>query len=89
MSEWYDNTPEHWHRARVKSIAENVTDGAHISPNTENGLYDFVSTRDVKNGTINFAGSLKTSKEAYEYMVKTGCRPNPGDILFSKDGTID
>jgi len=69
-------------------VAERVTDGAHISPDTENGLYDFVSTRDVKGGTINFAGSLKTTQETYDYMVKTGCRPNRGDVLFSKDGTV-
>ncbi|MER5261552.1 restriction endonuclease subunit S [Actinosynnema sp. NPDC002837] len=88
MNDWYDSVPSHWHRARVKSVAGRVTDGAHISPETENGLYDFVSTRDVKAGRINFAGSLKTSQETYDYMVKTGCQPNLGDVLFSKDGTV-
>lgn len=88
MSDWYGSVPSHWHRARVKSVAERVTDGAHISPETENGLHDFVSTRDVKGGRINFAGSLKTSQETYDYMVNTGCQPNLGDVLFSKDGTV-
>jgi type I restriction enzyme S subunit len=73
---------------RVKSVATRVTDGAHISPDQEGGVFDFVSTRDVKAGLIDFAGSLKTSPETYEYMVRTGCRPVPGDVIFSKDGTV-
>lgn len=88
MNGWYRSVPTHWRRARVKLVAERVTDGAHISPDTENGLYDFVSTRDVKGGVINFAGALKTTQETYDYMVRTGCRPSRGDILFSKDGTV-
>lgn len=88
MNAWYKSVPAHWGRARVKSVARRITDGAHISPDTEQGIYDFVSTRDVKAGKINYAGSLKTSSATYEYMVKTGCRPNLGDVLFSKDGTV-
>jgi type I restriction enzyme S subunit len=88
VKDWYGSVPTHWRRGRVKSVAERVTDGAHISPDTENGVYDFVSTRDVKGGRINYAGSLKTSPETYEYMVKSGCCPNRGDVLFSKDGTV-
>ncbi|WP_415924975.1 restriction endonuclease subunit S [Streptomyces sp. AK04-3B] len=42
----------------------------------------------MKNGTIDFAGSLKTSPDTYAYMVRTGCRPKRGDVLFSKDGSI-
>ncbi|WP_408897468.1 restriction endonuclease subunit S [Nocardioides sp. R1-1] len=88
MSEWYAATPTTWKRGRVKSIARRVTDGAHISPDTEGGVYDFVSTRDVKSGQIDFASALKTTPDSYAYMVKTGCKPVPGDVLFSKDGTV-
>ncbi len=88
MSQWYPALPTGWLHGRVKSFARRVTDGAHISPDTEGGVYDFVSTRDVKQGKIDFAGSLKTTPETYKYMVKTGCQPFPGDVLFSKDGTV-
>ncbi|MGO3558804.1 MAG: restriction endonuclease subunit S, partial [Brevibacterium aurantiacum] len=73
---------------RVKYYASRVTDGAHISPVTDGGIYDFVSTRDIKTGKIDFSGSLKTTSDTYKYMVKTGCRPKLGDVLFSKDGTV-
>ncbi|AZL10110.1 restriction endonuclease subunit S [Brevibacterium aurantiacum] len=87
-SEWYPSIPRAWSLGRVKSAASRVTDGAHISPDTEGGTHDFVSTRDVKAGNINFSGSLKTTAETYEYMVKAGCRPSVNDVLFSKDGTV-
>lgn len=88
MSAWYPDLPAGWGLGRVKSIAIRVTDGAHISPDTDGGVFDFVSTRDVKGGRIDFQGSLKTTTETYDYMVKTGCQPRAGDVLFSKDGTV-
>jgi type I restriction enzyme S subunit len=87
-SAWYPSLPIGWGRGRVKSIATRVTDGAHISPDTDGGVFDFVSTRDLNGGSIDFDGALKTTPETYEYMVKTGCQPYDGDVLFSKDGTV-
>ena len=70
-------------------MADKITDGAHVSPETENGVYDFVSTRDVaKDGSIDFVGALKTSVTSYAELVRHGCRPRIGDVLFSKDGTV-
>ena len=37
---------------------------------------------------MDFDGCLLTSESSYEYLVRTGCRPLLGDVLFSKDGTI-
>jgi restriction endonuclease S subunit len=65
-----------------------ITDGAHVSPEVENGVYDFVSTKDLATNGINFDGCIKTSEESYLYLVANGCRPQKGDVLFSKDGTI-
>ncbi|CBQ74047.1 type I restriction-modification system specificity subunit (plasmid) [Glutamicibacter arilaitensis Re117] len=80
--------PAPWAVTGLKHFTLKITDGAHISPETDGGIYDFVSTRDVSDSGINFEGSLKTSPETYEYMVRTGCRPQNGDVLFSKDGTV-
>lgn len=87
-SSWYPTLPAGWGFGRVKSIATRVTDGAHISPDTDGGVFDFVSTRDLRAGSIDFDAALKTTPETYEYMVKTGCQPRDGDVLFSKDGTV-
>jgi type I restriction enzyme S subunit len=88
VSTWLGEYPSHWVEGAIKHFTILVTDGAHISPETENGTYDFVSTRDVKKGQIDFEGSLKTTSESYEYLVRTGCQPRAGDVLVTKDGTI-
>jgi type I restriction enzyme, S subunit len=86
--EWLGAVPVGWKVGGLKRFCTLVTDGAHISPETENGVYCFVSTKDIDDDSIDFDNCLRTSEVSFEYMVKTGCRPLVGDVLFSKDGTI-
>lgn len=86
--EWLGQVPEHWVVSLIKYQCKEITDGAHISPDLENGEHYFVSIRDIKEGVINFDDALLTSDKSYQYLVHTGCKPFAGDILFSKDGTI-
>lgn len=86
--EWLGKVPEHWDSCLIKYKCSEITDGAHISPETNGGENYFVSIRDIKDGKINFEEALLTSLKSYQYLVKTGCLPFEGDILFSKDGTI-
>jgi type I restriction enzyme S subunit len=85
---WLGEVPEDWTVCAVKRMTTVITDGAHISPETDGGIYDFVSTKDVSDSGIDFESSLKTSASSYEYLVRNGCKPKLGDVLFSKDGTI-
>ncbi|SFX55777.1 type I restriction enzyme, S subunit [Pseudomonas sp. NFACC49-2] len=85
---WLGEVPAHWEVTQIKRRCKLITDGAHISPETENGIYCFVSTKDVSDEGIDFEGCLRTSTTSYQYLVKTGCQPAAGDVLFSKDGTI-
>ena len=85
---WLGDVPVHFDVCAMKRMMLNITDGAHVSPETEGGIYDFVSTKDINDAGIDFDGSLKTSPSSYEYLVRTGCKPLCGDVLFSKDGTI-
>jgi type I restriction enzyme S subunit len=80
--------PEHWEVSQLKRFCDEITDGAHVSPVTENGVYPFVSTRDVRDDSIDFVNCLRTSESSYAELVRNGCRPRRGDVLFSKDGTI-
>lgn len=86
--EWIGKIPSEWKTYKTKFLSKKITDGAHISPETDNGIYDFVSTADLKNGYIDFENCLKTSPESYKYFVSTGCKPQKGDVLISKDGTV-
>lgn len=84
---WFSRVPAAWSTGSLRHYAR-TTDGAHISPEQEGGVFPFVSTRDVQGGLIDIEGALRTSPPTYDYMVKTGCAPRPGNILFSKDGTV-
>lgn len=85
---WLGEVPEHWEVTQIKRFCSLITDGAHVSPEIEGGVYHFVSTKDLVGDIIDFDNSLLTSPESYAQLVKNGCRPIAGDILFSKDGTI-
>ena len=85
---WLGDIPVHWKVSAIKRYTDKITDGAHISPETENGVFHFVSTKDVGIDCIDFDNCLLTSEKSFEYLVKNGCRPLAGDVLFSKDGTI-
>lgn len=80
--------PAHWVVCTIKWRCLTITDGAHVSPETENGAFCFISTKDISGNKIDFDGCLRTSALSYEYLERTGCRPFAGDVLFSKDGTI-
>ncbi|HBH7067599.1 TPA: restriction endonuclease subunit S [Enterobacter cloacae] len=86
--EWLGDVPAHWDICLLKFKCSAITDGAHISPDTNEGEHYFVSIKDIKKGIIDFNNSLLTSSVSYKYLIKTGCKPFSGDILFSKDGTI-
>ncbi|MCC5845879.1 MAG: restriction endonuclease subunit S [Verrucomicrobia bacterium] len=86
--EWLGEVPEHWSLDRIKRASLRVTDGAHISPDISSPDFPFVSTVDLDGGKIDFDGCLRTSNESYSYLVRTGCKPYQGDLLFSKDGTV-
>lgn len=86
--EWLGEVPEHWDLCFAKYMCQEITDGAHISPDTENGIHHFISIKDIEQGFIDFDNALLTSEDNFQYLIKTGCKPAPGDVLFSKDGTI-
>lgn len=83
--EWIGQMPSTWKIERLRRVCHRVTDGAHISPDLSSDDFPFVSTVDIANGKIDMTNCLRTSVECYEYLVRTGCKPFSGDVLFSKD----
>lgn len=73
---------------KVKYVCSKITDGSHESPETENGIWPFISTVDIIDEKLNFNDCLKTSKESFTRLVKQNCKPLKGDVLISKDGTV-
>jgi type I restriction enzyme S subunit len=85
--EWLAEIPNHWSMTMLKRYCH-VTDGSHHSPKIQSDGIPFISVTDVGINKINFEDSKKISEVDYQQLVNEGCRPNPGDVLLTKDGTI-
>jgi type I restriction enzyme M protein len=82
-----DINPE-WEMVELGKVCEELTDGSHFSPETTDTGYSYITVRDLTEGNIDFANSKRISKEDFEKLVRSGCKPRKNDILFSKDGTV-
>lgn len=88
MSELYQ-LPDGWEWKRLVEVCEKITDGAHQSPKTIDKGKPYITVRDIQgNGQIDFDGCKFISNEDFELLVKNNCKPNKGDVLLSKDGTV-
>lgn len=80
---------EGWEEKKLGDVCEEITDGSHFSPkSTNNEKYPYVTVRDIVNDEIDFINCKFINEEDYQILIKNGCKPNLGDILFSKDGTV-
>lgn len=86
--EWIGDIPIGWHRATLKRVCNEITDGSHFSPTTQDEGYPYITVKDIKNGYIDFDNCNKISETDYIELKKNGCQPIPNDVLLTKDGTI-
>jgi type I restriction enzyme, S subunit len=78
-----------WQKVELIKVCEEITDGSHFSPKSyDSGRYPYITVRDIENDTVNFNTCKFIGQKDYEILLKNGCKPNYGDILFSKDGTV-
>jgi type I restriction enzyme S subunit len=69
-------------------VCAKITDGSHFSPKESDGNHLIATVRDMGAYDFDLNGCKKISDEDYQQLKKNGCRPEKGDILFSKDGTM-
>lgn len=84
----FGKVPESWDENSLKRFCIRITDGAHTSPDLDENGKPFLSVVDLRNGELDFSLCKYTSLKDYECLVRNGCRPFKGDLLYSKDGTI-
>lgn len=74
----------------LENVTILITDGAHQSPNSDSNCeYNYVTVKDIDNwGNIDLKNCNKISYDAFNSMCQNGCKPQEGDVLFSKDGTV-
>lgn len=56
-------------------------------PTADHGPY-MVTAKDVKNGIINYSTARKTTQKAFDSLLTDKSRPQKGDVLVTKDGTL-
>jgi type I restriction enzyme S subunit len=79
--------PLTWTRTRLGEIAE-VMDTDHKMPKAKDHGIFFISPKDfIDNGEIDFQNAKKISEEDFE-RISRKCKPETGDLLFSRIGTI-
>jgi type I restriction enzyme, S subunit len=80
--------PSTWRWVSVDALARKVVDGVHKTPNYVDFGIPFITVRNLTAGDgISFEETKFVTKEAHREYTKRA-KPEPGDILISKDGTI-
>jgi type I restriction enzyme S subunit len=82
------NLPPTWALLPLSDLCSLITDGTHFSPRTQNSGYPYITVRDLSDGAIDFTNCKFISGDDFETLLKNGCSPQRGDVLFSKDGTV-
>ncbi|MRT12768.1 restriction endonuclease subunit S [Enterobacteriaceae bacterium RIT711] len=85
--EWLGEVPKHWAPSRLKYHTRQIVDGAHFTPTyTERGI-PFLRVTDIQDESINFDNIKFIPEHEHKELIKR-CKPENGDLLLSKNGTI-
>jgi len=78
--------PKGWDKGELGDVILSAKDGPHVSPNYSNSGIPFLSTRNVKKGQLIWEDLKYISYEDVKEHWKK-CKPERGDILYTKGGT--
>jgi type I restriction enzyme S subunit len=81
--------PEGWEFVKLGNFLKIITDGSHFSPSTRDIGIPYITVRDIDwKGNIDLINCKKINQKSYLELVRSGCKPEINDVLFSKDGTV-
>lgn len=83
-----ESNPMGWAKTTIGDSCHYVKDGPHVSPPyVEEGKgVPFISTRNLVGGGIDWSSAKYISESDYETYIKK-CKPEKGDMLYTKGGT--
>ena len=85
--DWIGEIPTHWCLTKVKFETSLVVDGTHFTPEYTDFGVPFLRVTDVQSKEIDF-DSIKYISEKEHLELTKRCKPQKGDLLLSKNGTI-
>lgn len=78
--------PKGWVWVRLTEAFLKITDGTHHSPpNGPSGDFLYVTAKNIKSNGVLLAGATYVSEQVHQ-EIYSRCNPEPGDILYIKDG---
>ena len=81
--------PNDWDVVLLENSLSFLTDGSHFSPKEDvNSIYYIASVKDLCEFNIKISKCKRIRKKDYDDLVRSGCKPEKEDVLFSKDGTM-
>ena len=78
--------PMDWERCTVGDIVHSAKDGPHVSPKYSDNGIPFLSTRHIKTGEVIWQDLKYIDQDEANRQWKK-CKPEFGDILYTKGGT--
>ena len=79
--------PKGWESKKLSEICSKITDGAHKTPTYVTDGIPFLRVKDIHLDQINWNNTKRIPKQEHDELIKR-CKPEKGDILYSKNGTI-
>jgi type I restriction enzyme S subunit len=83
----FPDLPEGWCWATVDQVCSHIVDCPHSTPMWADIGYVCVRTTEFLPGRLNLAGARFVSRATYEERIQR-LRPEPGDVLYSREGGI-
>lgn len=85
--EWLGEIPEHWVHCSLKHYAH-VIDCKHITAEFFDDGIPLASIAEVKEWNVNLQSAKLTSEKYYLDLIDGGRKPQPGDIIYSRNATV-
>ena len=79
--------PDNWEWARLESISNLITDGTHKTPKYVDKGIKFLSVKNISSGEYDESYIKYITEEEHEKLI-TRCKPENGDILLCRIGTL-
>lgn len=84
---WLGKVPMHWEVTRLGHLARQIVDGAHFTPTYVDQGVPFLRVTDITASVLDLS-EVKRIPEHEHVELSRRCRPEKGDLLLSKNGTI-
>lgn len=85
--EWLGEVPGHWTAARLGHLVRKIVDGAHFTPTYVDEGVPFLRVTDITAATMDLSEVKRIPLDEHIELSRR-CRPQMGDLLLSKNGTI-